>query len=174
MTRVPAGPASLLASLPATLGGPLAPPELLLIGWTDAEPDLAVTVALNLDETVEPPDELRACRQLIVDGAEQAAVVVALPAERSPRTWPTADSLARFAAACCSRYGLNVLDAVTVVGGRWRSVGCTNPACCPPEGNPMPEPVEPPAGLPWAEARALKEQIKAATRPTTREDTPTP
>jgi hypothetical protein len=131
----PAGPAELLA----TLSRPLAPPELLLIGWTPAEPDLTVVIAHDLDGT-EADDELTACRQLVIDGAEQVAVIVAFPApyrDELPAP-PTAELLARFAAACCSRYGLDLVEVIVVKGARWRSLACTDPTCCPPEGRPLP------------------------------------
>jgi hypothetical protein len=35
-------------------------------------------------------------------------------------------------------------DRLVVRNGRWRSLDCHNPACCPPQGSPVPEPAEVP------------------------------
>lgn len=140
MPHAPAGPASLLASLPAHLGRSLNPPEAVVIGWTDDEPDLAVVVSLDLAND-DPSDELELARAAVVDGAETACLVVAVHAssELSP---PTASSHARFLAAALHRFGVHLLDVIAVVGDRWRSLACTDPTCCPPEGSPMPTPTE--------------------------------
>jgi hypothetical protein len=49
---------------------------------------------------------------------------------------------ARFVAAALHRFGVNLLDVLAVIGDRWRSLACTDPSCCPPEGSPMPTPTE--------------------------------
>jgi len=33
-------------------------------------------------------------------------------------------------------------DRIVVRDGRWRSLDCHNPSCCPPEGSPVPEPAD--------------------------------
>jgi hypothetical protein len=134
MPHPPTGPASLLASLPAHLGRPLQPPEAVVLGWTDNAPEHVAVVYLNLADD-DPLDEVELARAIVIDGAEAAAVVVAVT-DRSDRSFPTAASHARFVAL--HRFGVNLLDVLTVVGDRWRSLSCTDPACCPPEGSPMP------------------------------------
>jgi hypothetical protein len=136
MPHPPTGPASLLASLPAHLGRPLQPPEAVVLGWTDNAPEHVAVVYLNLADD-DPLDEVELARAIVIDGAEAAAVVVAVT-DRSDRSFPTAASHARFVAAALHRFGVNLLDVLTVVGDRWRSLSCTDPACCPPEGSPMP------------------------------------
>lgn len=36
------------------------------------------------------------------------------------------------------QHGVKLRDALYVAGGRWWSYQCSNPACCPPEGTPVP------------------------------------
>jgi hypothetical protein len=139
MPHPPAGPASLLASLPAHLGRPLNPPEAVALGWSDTDHDHAVVVSLRLTSD-DPLDELELARAVVVDGAERACVVVAVDALTGLSTL-TATTHARFVAACLGRFGVQVLDALTIVGDRWRSIACVDPTCCPPEGSPMPHAV---------------------------------
>jgi hypothetical protein len=139
MPPTPAGPASFLASLPAHLGRALNPPEAIVVGWSDLDDQHAVVAALNLTDG-DPLDEVELARAAVVDGVERACVIVAVTAY-SDRSFPTAASVARFAAAALARFGVDVLDAVTIVGDRWRSLACTDPTCCPPEGSPMPHAV---------------------------------
>jgi hypothetical protein len=139
MPHPPTSPATLLASLPAHLRRELRPPEAVVIGWADDEPDLAVVATLSLASD-DPLDELELARTVVVDGAETACVVVAV-GEWSDRSVPTAAAHARFVAACLGRFGVNLVDVLTVVGDRWRSLACTDPTCCPPEGSPMPHAV---------------------------------
>lgn len=135
----PLGPRQLMAELPALLTPMLCPPELVLIGWVADDDDLVVTVRTDLGDLGDDPvDELELARQLVIDGATRAAVIVAVPEVRSHRTMPTVESLARFMGACCHRFGVDLVDALVVVAGRWRSLTCTDPTCCPPEGNLMP------------------------------------
>lgn len=137
MPRPPNTPSELLAALPATLGRPLNPPEAVLLGWADAAPELLVVLTRTLGHDSDPRDEADLARQALVDGAEQVALVVA-STEHGAQWYPTPDLVARYIAATCGRYGLDLLDALTVVGDRWRSLACADPTCCPPEGNPMP------------------------------------
>jgi hypothetical protein len=139
MPHAPAGPASLLASLPAHLGRPLHPPEAVVLGWNDLYPEEVIVATLDLAND-DPSEELELARTVVVDGAETACLVVAVHAlsEQSP---PTAASYARFVAAALQRFGVNLLDVLVIVGDRWRSIACTDPTCCPPEGSPMPHAV---------------------------------
>jgi hypothetical protein len=139
MPHEPRGPASLLASLPAHLGRDLTPPEAVVVGWNDDAPEHAVVATLNLRND-DVFDEVELARTAVVDGVERAVVVVVV-GEQSERSFPTAASHARFVASCLTRYGVELLDVLTVVGDRWRSLACTDPTCCPPEGSPMPHAV---------------------------------
>jgi hypothetical protein len=99
-------------------------------------------IVASLDLTSDDPgDELELARTVVVDGAETACLVVAVTAS-SDKSPPTASVHARFVAAALHRFGVNLLDVLAVIGDRWRSLACTDPACCPPEGSPMPTPTE--------------------------------
>jgi hypothetical protein len=139
MPHPPAGPASLLASLPAHLARPLHPPEAVVLGWNDLYREEVIVATLDLAND-DPADELALARTVVVDGAENACLVVAVHAS-SDLSPPTANAHARFVAACLHRFGVNLLDVLVIVGDRWRSLACTDPACCPPEGSPMPHAV---------------------------------
>ena len=39
-------------------------------------------------------------------------------------------------------HAMTIHDRIVVRDGRWRSVDCHNPTCCPPEGRPVPEPAD--------------------------------
>src|SRR5674476_1580794 len=39
---------------------------------------------------------------------------------------------------------VEIHDRLVVRGGRWRSLDCHNPACCPPRGSSVPEPADVP------------------------------
>jgi hypothetical protein len=59
-------------------------------------------------------------------------------------------------------------DALVVSAGRWRSLLCTQPGCCPPEGNPLPETTPPVVAAAVAAGCApmpTREDITAALRP---------
>lgn len=139
MPHPPATPAALLASLPAHLGRTLDPPEAIVLGWNDDAPDEVAVVSLDLADD-DLLDEVELARSVVVDGAERAVVVVAVT-EHGDRSAPTAAAHARFVGAALHRFGVDLLDVLTVVGDRWRSLACTDPTCCPPEGSPMPHAV---------------------------------
>jgi hypothetical protein len=140
MPHAPAGPASLLASLPAHLGRTLDPPEAIVLGWNDDAPEEVAVATLDLDDD-DPLDEVELARSIVVDGAVRACVIVAVT-EHGDRSHPTANAHARFVAASLHRFGVELLDTLTIVGDRWRSLACTDPTCCPPEGTPVPTPTE--------------------------------
>ncbi|MGO4602518.1 DUF4192 domain-containing protein [Terrabacter sp. 2YAF2] len=66
---------------------------------------------------------------------------------------------------------VSVRDRIIVHDGRWRSLDCTDPSCCPPQGTAVPPPAEASSVLaefvgvgsaPLADRRALAEQLKPA------------
>ncbi len=48
-----------------------------------------------------------------------------------------ADGLARLVEQVSDTADIQVLDHVLVSAGRWRSLACTNPDCCPADGTPL-------------------------------------
>lgn len=60
------------------------------------------------------------------------------------------------------------LDAVLVCARRWRSLLCTRPGCCPPQGRPVPESTPPVVSALIAQGRvalASREEVAASLRP---------
>jgi Domain of unknown function (DUF4192) len=61
-------------------------------------------------------------------------------------------------------------DALVITGGRWRSLLCANPRCCPPEGTPLPDVVPAVVAATIATGSApmpTREDVIAALRPGT-------
>lgn len=131
------GPADLLRSLPAALGRRPRTGETILIGWNDEAPDRAVTVAIHPD--AYPWEQTQAAHQLAADGATRCTVV----AYTGPDPGPELGLTLNWLVASAVRYGVDPLDALIVTrrrdGSSWRSLDCTNPSCCPPEGTPLTE-----------------------------------
>jgi len=49
------------------------------------------------------------------------------------------DAALRHLRPMCDEYGLELVDALRVDGGRWFSGVCSDPQCCPPDGLPVPQ-----------------------------------
>jgi Domain of unknown function (DUF4192) len=65
---------------------------------------------------------------------------------------------------------IEIHDRLVVMGASWRSLDCHNPACCPPQGSPVPEPSDVPGivaefigqGIsPHPDREALAQQLEA-------------
>lgn len=135
------GPAAVLSTLPRVLGRKPSAGETVALGWNDDDSH-AVSVTIHPDAC--PHEEAAALHQLAADGATRVVVVAYTgPGDGSPNV-ELAASL-RWMEAAAGRYGLTVYDSLIVTrhrppaGATWRSAGCTNPSCCPPEGTPLVE-----------------------------------
>lgn len=133
------GPAELLRTLPRTLGRRPVTAETVLLGWNDEDRSRAVAIALPPDQT--PLVQVGAIARLREDAATRCALVV-----YTGEPHPTNEELSawlRWMVAAAVRYDLTVHDALIVSrtpsGAAWRSLDCTTPSCCPPEGNPLTE-----------------------------------
>ena len=58
--------------------------------------------------------------------------------------------------------GMPVLDALSVVDGRWRSLLCDSTTCCPATGNPIPQPEQLPAVAQFVAAGRVARSSRAA------------
>lgn len=129
------GPAELLRTLPTVLGRRPWAGETVLLGWNDEDTAHAVAIALHPDST--PLEQVSAVHALVTDGATYCAVVVYTGGDANP----TLRAYLHWMVAAAVRYGLECRDALIVHRRRdrtsWRSVDCTNPSCCPPEGNTL-------------------------------------
>lgn len=131
------GPAELLRGLPVVLGRRPTTGETILLGWNDEDRAHAVAIAIHPDSY--PFEQTEAAHRLAADGATRCAVVAYTGPDASPELGLTLHWLV----ASAVRYGLSPLDALIVTrrreGSSWRSLDCSNPSCCPPEGNPLTE-----------------------------------
>lgn len=139
MTDPPA-PSTIVATVPRWLGRPPIAGETVLVGLTPMDEDHLVCLALNPER--DPMDEVNACRQLVIDGAEQVAILQYTGVESA-----AAELILRFLATAAARYQLNVIGVLVVVppqrgrAGYWRAI------VSPPGGdtvtrNPIPTPTE--------------------------------
>ena len=83
-----------------------------------------VVLALMPSLVVEDPDSV------VVIGYEN----------RAGDSEPALESLT----AALQSLKIEIHDRIIVRGGRWRSMDCHNPACCPLQGSPVPEPADVP------------------------------
>jgi len=120
----PPAPSTIVESVPSWLDRAPRAGETVLVGFSDYAPDLAVCVTLPPER--DPVDEVTACRQLVVDGAEHVAIVAYTGVEEpSPNRL---EATLRFLTAAAERYGHEVLGVLVVVppqrgdAGYWRSL----------------------------------------------------
>jgi hypothetical protein len=138
------GPGPLLASLPAALGRELAPYDLLLIGVRQPGGGLPSRIALA---ELSPDENYSGRIYRAVDALDEHGCTDALLIEHSGRHFAelrdSPPGALALAADFCNSAGIRVREAVTVAdragGCRWRSLACTIPTCCPPEGRAIPE-----------------------------------
>lgn len=129
------GPAELLQAVPYLLGFHPAR-SLVLVGLDDGV--LVVTARLDLSDAARGAIP-NALYPMLRGGS--TCVVAAIydddagPLDVAELPWTdvaVALEEEAFAAGC------EVLDTMLVVRGRWWSYACASPACCPPEGRPLP------------------------------------
>jgi hypothetical protein len=111
------GPAQLIEAVPYLLG--FAPTESVVIIGLAAN---RVSVVGRVD-LVDGEDAANAVVRQVLGHSDAAAMVVYT--ERAVPRW-------------ISRPSAAVRDALLVSGGRWYSLLCTNPGCCPPGGRELP------------------------------------
>jgi len=129
------GPAELLRTLPRVLGRRVITAETVLLGWNDDDTGRAISIVLPPDTW--PWEQTRAVHQLVTDGATYCCAVVYTGGPSNPELV----AFLHWLMASAKRYGIDCRDALIVTRTRertsWRSVDCTDPSCCPPEGNTL-------------------------------------
>ncbi|WP_375492524.1 DUF4192 domain-containing protein [uncultured Jatrophihabitans sp.] len=131
------GPADLLQAVPYLLG--FCPREsLVLVGLHDAR--LVVTARLDLADAQHGPT-LAHTVAAMVNGGVSAFVAVVYPDTPEPvaiaSIEPSWLPLARMIAEQAAAVDCELVDVLLVAGRRWRSVGCRDDDCCPPDGWPL-------------------------------------
>ena len=124
-------PHDLLAAIPFLIGYH---PEDSLVVVSIKEN--AVGMAMRIDYPVDIPEgayDLLASH-LQRELATGALLVAYVPSDRSDGEIVLAD-----ASAALTRIGIATDESLLIQGGRYRSVLCQDPSCCPAEGNLIPE-----------------------------------
>lgn len=145
MTDPPA-PSTIVETVPAWLGRTPVTGETVLVGLTPMDAEHLVILALQPDR--EPLDEVQAMRQLVVDGAEQVAIVAYIGSEEPVPSIPEAarrsdrlEATLRFLAAAAGRYGHDVIGVLVVVPSQRDRAGYFR-SLPDPTRNPLPTPTE--------------------------------
>ena len=127
-------PADLLAVIPRLLGFE---PHASIVVLSLRQRRIGLTQRMDLPglEDVDPAARTM-LRPLLRDEADGALVVGYDDQPQQSR--PVMDALTALLAA----HRVPVLDRLVVHAGRWRSLDCTHPGCCPPDGAPLPTPSE--------------------------------
>jgi hypothetical protein len=124
------GPVDLLSAIPYLLG--FHPHESLVIVGIDGS-RLVVTVRLDLADACEQT-LVHALTAIVRGGSTSTTAVVFTEQTKVP------DQVERCFSGAAGQVGLTVSDVLLVTGGRWRSLRCSDPACCPLLGRELPEP----------------------------------
>lgn len=128
-------PGDIVASLPALLGYHARDSiVLMLLGGHPSQVRLTMRLDMpqGCDVTV-----WSAVSRAFLPGVRNAdadeAVLVMLDSDEQ-----SADALAEVLSADLDDYGVDIRDVLVVGEGRYRSILCSDVACCPPEGTPVP------------------------------------
>jgi hypothetical protein len=124
-------PHDLLAAIPFLIG--YHPEDSLVVVSIK---DNAVGMAMRIDYPVDIPEgayDLLASH-LQRDSSTGALLVAYVPTGRSDGEVVLTD-----ASAALTRIGIATDESLLIQGGRYRSVLCQDPSCCPAEGNLIPE-----------------------------------
>jgi hypothetical protein len=122
-------PADLLSAVPYLLG--FRPEESLVVVGVDNS-KIIVTARINLPD-MHLPGVLRTLFNAVKRGTATAMVIV-LVTDTDVDTASVTRSLTEHAEDA----RLELIDTLLVSGGRWWSLRCHDPACCPAKGNAMP------------------------------------
>ena len=130
------GPADLLQAVPYLLGFHPAT-SLVLVGL--AEGQLVVTSRVDLDDLAAEGMLRHAARGMVNAGAEMVIAAVYDDCGSPGRGGLPWRGLVDDLAGCCEVAGAVLADVLLVCDGRWWSLRCEDPLCCPPDGQPLPD-----------------------------------
>jgi hypothetical protein len=123
------GPGDLAAITPYLLGFTPSPGDVVLVAFGNRKV-LACAI-------IPPAETMNAARVwdtflLRISSSSQSVDDVHVLCYASPRSDAFTQDLLDLASPCLG-------DAIRIHDGRWRSLLCTRPACCPPGGTPIPQ-----------------------------------
>ena len=125
-------PADLLAVIPRLLGFE---PHASIVVLSLRQRRIGLTQRMDVPGPHDVDPAARTLvRPLLRDEADGALAVGY--ADQPQQSRPLMDALT----ALLAEHGVPILDRLVVHAGRWRSLDCTNPGCCPPEGTPLKPP----------------------------------
>lgn len=151
-------PAEILAALPHLCG--FVPSEsLVAVSLRGGHRRVGLTLRIDLPLHAAEADDaaMHVMSRLRHDGA--AATVIVLYAAEGE-----CDLLTRQLVEAADRAGLEVIDVLLVRSGRWWSMTCRRPGCCPPAGTPLLTAVATEATRALAAASALAGRSVLASR----------
>jgi hypothetical protein len=130
------GPGELVQAVPYLLG--FHPHSSLVLIGLDAG-QLVVTARLDLADAES--SALAHTLSAMARGGVTSVVAVIYSGGDPPGALDPAPWLDLFIALelQCERADCEMLDVLVVAGGRWRSIECASPECCPPEGRRLPD-----------------------------------
>lgn len=132
------GPADLLDALPRMFGY-LPAHSAVLVALRPPRGRIALTLRVDLPRR----DGEAGCARLLAGHAQRAGATSAVLVVYDERTdgggelWRGASLARAMRTALRRRGGVRLDDALSVRGGRWRSLMCLEQGCCPPAGQPL-------------------------------------
>jgi hypothetical protein len=126
------GPGELLQAVPYLLG--FHPHDsLVLIGLDDGR--LVVTARLDLADADAPGVVAHTLEAMVRGGS--SSVLAAIYDDSATAEWPAVVGRADLVGSA-AQAGCLLLEILLVTDGRWVSLLCAEPSCCPDEGHPLP------------------------------------
>lgn len=156
------GPSELLAIVPYLLG--FEPSDSIMVICLENN-RIGLTQRLDLPPTGEGEVAVRSLMPSLMREHPDQVLLIAYENQPDVSAEAVHALTSAFTAAC-----IPIHDRIVVRDGRWRSLDCHEPSCCPVEGQPVPVPAEVPELAsefighelsPYADRNALVAQLEA-------------
>jgi hypothetical protein len=129
------GPADIVAAVPYMVGFEPAD-SLVVVALRGRRGRVALTMRVDLP----PPEWAEECAGQLIGHLKrhraERAVIAVYPASEGPRH-PAVRAVSDALTDRLERARIGIVEAVCVHAGRWWSLTCTVPDCCPPDGTPI-------------------------------------
>ncbi|GAA3721361.1 hypothetical protein GCM10022399_42150 [Terrabacter ginsenosidimutans] len=155
-------PAELLAVLPHLLGFQ---PQHCIVVVAIRDNKIGLTQRMDLPDHERVKAVADALLGHVLRDSANAALLVGYE-ESAGESLPLIETVS----ARLKSSDVSVRDRLVVHDGRWRSLDCNRPSCCPPDGNPVPAPTEVASAVaefigvgssPLPDRQSLADQVKA-------------